>query len=198
MDKTDPNSRSRVMMQQQIQRIIADKGTRRVGHRAGQARILNGLRHLRHGDCGKNTIRTIGDDQFFHRLIARVVGDPRTADVDADALRCHGAAATGLSHAEDHIGADLRCFVQHDLRGHTHHRGDLHSVHFKFPDHFRQQFYRFPGRIDTLPAKGIKTGNQQFFHFGTSTFLKIIPYYTKLCKITHSVFEKLLYNEPIS
>ena len=99
MDKADTDFRFRIMMQQQIKRVVANKGTCRIGYRAGDSRVLNGLRHLRHGNCGKNTVRSIGDDPLLHRLVARVVRKARAADVDANALRRHRAAAAGLSHA---------------------------------------------------------------------------------------------------
>ena len=198
MNKAHTDVRTRVMMQQQIQRIVADKGTCSVGHRTGKSRVLNGLCHLCHGNCGENTVGATGHDDFLHRLVSRIVRQTGSAHIDGNPFRRHRTASSCLSHAQDHIGADFRRLFQHDFRRQTHHRRNFHCVYFIFANHFRQPLHRFPGRIDGSPAKRIKTGNQQFFHLAHLRFSKIITYYTKLCKITHSVFEKLLYNELIT
>gem|GEM_PF-4952124 len=168
MDKAHAHGSIMVVMQQGIEQIIAHKRARRVGHAARQAGLRNGACHFPHRHGGKVRRRSVLGAGNILRLQARVVRDGGIAQVNGHHLGRDRRAAARLPHAQDDIGMQRLRLLDGALRRQPKHRGHLQSVHDAIAHARRQAGYRLPGRIDALPAEGVKAGDQQTLGHGRS------------------------------
>ena len=104
MDKANFGGSSRIVMQQGIERVVADECAGAVGCHRGHTDGTDGGYHFVNRNGGKIGGRAIGDDRLTVGLEACIVSNLAVPDVYGDPLRSHGTAATGLANAKDHIG----------------------------------------------------------------------------------------------
>ena len=124
MDKAYPGGSARKVVQEGVERVVADKGAGRIGHRGGDLDISDRLGHGFHGQGGKIGGGAVGGHVRALGLVAGVVRDPGITDVHGDPLGGDGIAACGQPHAQDHVRvAFLRC-GQHGFGGKTKDGGD--------------------------------------------------------------------------
>lgn len=166
MDEIDGKLPIPEMMEQGIEKIIADEGACRIGNGSGNALCLD---RFHQGTGGKRS--KIGGGAFeinrqIQGLISFVIGHIGAAQIDGDLLRRDPLSAPGLANAENGPGMNaFRLFDGH-AGGFSEYGGQLHFMKAPGADLFRQAFYGFPGRIDAFASKGIKAGDEQrlFFH----------------------------------
>ena len=102
----------------------------------------------------------------------RLITDPEHP-VDADRLLIVTFTNAAAAELRARIGQALLKRSQAEpgngaLRRQPKHRGHLQSVHDAIAHARRQAGYRLPGRIDALPAEGVKAGDQQTLGPGRS------------------------------
>ena len=102
----------------------------------------------------------------------RLITDPEHP-VDADRLLIVTFTNAAAAELRARIGQALLKRSQAEpgngaLRRQPKHRGHLQSVHDAIAHARRQAGYRLPGRIDALPAEGVKAGDQQTLGHGRS------------------------------
>ena len=125
VEEADFGGSAGVVVEQGVEHVVADVGACGVAHSGGDVLGADGADHGGHVHGGEIGGGAVGDHKFALGLIPGIVGDSGVPDVHGDALGGHGLPAGGQADAQNGVGAEILCSVQHCLGGGTKHGGDL-------------------------------------------------------------------------